>query len=81
MVKLVGDSVEGFGFGYGFAVAVDPAVRYGATAGEFYWNGGAGTMNWVDPQNQVVAVIMKHVRFDPGHDIATDIRKLLKDAR
>jgi CubicO group peptidase (beta-lactamase class C family) len=78
LVKLVGASMEGFGFGYGFTVAVDPPSDYEGQIGEFFWNGGGGTVNWMDPKSGIVAVILKHVRFDPSQEIAMKIRKILQ---
>jgi CubicO group peptidase (beta-lactamase class C family) len=50
---------RGYTFGLGFAVRLDDGVA--ATpgrAGEFMWAGAAGTYFWVDPKEQLVAVLM-----------------------
>src|SRR5256885_6203601 len=51
--------VKGFTFGLGFAVRQDDGLA--ATpgrAGEFMWAGAAGTYFWVDPKEQLVALLM-----------------------
>jgi CubicO group peptidase (beta-lactamase class C family) len=48
------------GFGIDFAVRVGPPASReetnGAT-GEFYWDGAASTLFWVDPVNEITAVL------------------------
>ena len=49
----------GYGFGLGFCVrkaqGLSPAI---GSVGEFFWGGVAGTYFWIDPQEQLVAVLM-----------------------
>ncbi|MCC5871648.1 MAG: beta-lactamase family protein [Gammaproteobacteria bacterium] len=48
------------GFGLGFAVIDDAAGwsgRVGAT-GEYWWAGAAGTLFWIDPEYDVIAILM-----------------------
>lgn len=58
-----GDVLPGFaqgtGFGLGFAVAED-TTRTGVVGseGEFYWGGAAGTIFWIDPVEELAAVVM-----------------------
>jgi CubicO group peptidase (beta-lactamase class C family) len=49
----------GYGFGLGFAVreAVGLAA-YPGSVGDFYWGGIFGTNFWVDPQEQLVGLLM-----------------------
>jgi CubicO group peptidase (beta-lactamase class C family) len=75
--KVTGGTMLNYGFGYGFAVAIEPDAAAGVAKGDYFWNGGGGTVNWVDPENRVVGVIMKHVRFDLDLKIAQDIRKAI----
>jgi len=47
------------GFGMDFAVRVDPPDKLGEKAGEvgeFFWDGAAYTLFWVDPKNRLTAV-------------------------
>jgi CubicO group peptidase (beta-lactamase class C family) len=49
----------GYTFGLGFAVRPsDGMVGAPGTAGDFYWGGYAGTYFWVDPKEQITAVMM-----------------------
>ena len=48
------------GFGIDFAVRVRPPANgeeNNGTVGEFFWDGAASTLFWVDPVNQVTAVL------------------------
>ena len=48
------------GFGIDFAVRVRPpatAAENNGTVGEFFWDGAASTLFWVDPANQLTAVL------------------------
>lgn len=61
---VVGDGVFGreaaIGFGLGFAVIDDAAGwsgHVGAT-GEYWWGGAAGTLFWIDPEYDVIAILM-----------------------
>jgi len=51
--------VKGFTFGLGFAVRQeDGLAAMPGRAGEFTWAGAAGTFFWVDPKEQLVALLM-----------------------
>ena len=48
------------GFGIDFAVRTDPpasADEMNGVLGEFFWDGAASTLFWVDPKNELVAVL------------------------
>ncbi len=51
--------VDGTGFGLGFAV-VEDTTRTGVVGseGEYYWGGAAGTIFWIDPVEELAAVVM-----------------------
>jgi CubicO group peptidase (beta-lactamase class C family) len=50
---------KGYTFGLGFAVRQgDGVAGVAGSAGEFMWAGYAGTYFWVDPREQVTAVLM-----------------------
>jgi len=50
---------RGYTFGLGFAVRLEDGVAaVPGRAGEFMWAGAAGTYFWVDPKEQLVAVLM-----------------------
>jgi CubicO group peptidase (beta-lactamase class C family) len=56
------------GFGIDFAVRIAPpkdATEASGAMGEFFWDGAASTLFWVDPQNDIAAVLFTQMRpFD-----------------
>jgi CubicO group peptidase (beta-lactamase class C family) len=49
----------GYGFGLGFCVRLAPGMSPApGSVGEFFWGGVTGTYFWIDPQEQIVAVLM-----------------------
>ena len=56
------DPMPGIAWGLGFALVTDP-VGQGVmgSVGEYYWGGGASTIFWVDPVEDVVVVSMTQV--------------------
>ncbi len=49
----------GYGFGLGFAVRTHPGRSpVPGSVGEYFWGGVHGTYFWIDPQEQLVAVLM-----------------------
>jgi CubicO group peptidase (beta-lactamase class C family) len=56
----------GYGFGLGFAVRRAEGLN-GApgSAGEYNWGGAGGTAFWVDPKEQLVAVLMTQAQPGP----------------
>jgi CubicO group peptidase (beta-lactamase class C family) len=56
----------GYGFGLGFAVRrADGLNGVAGSAGEYNWGGAGGTMFWVDPREQLVAVLMTQAQPGP----------------
>jgi CubicO group peptidase (beta-lactamase class C family) len=52
-------AATGYGFGLGVAVRrQDGIAAMAGSAGDFYWSGVYGTYFWVDPKEQVTAVLM-----------------------
>jgi CubicO group peptidase (beta-lactamase class C family) len=65
----------GYGFGLGFAVRLAPGIGgVPGSAGEFMWAGYAGTYFWVDPKEQITAVLMSQA----PSPIRAYYRKLVK---
>lgn len=56
------------GFGIDFAVRIAPpkdANESSGAVGEFFWDGAASTLFWVDPRNDIAAVLFTQMRpFD-----------------
>jgi CubicO group peptidase (beta-lactamase class C family) len=53
----------GFGLGFGVATA-GPKVGSGSK-GEFNWGGAAGTLFWIDPEEELTAVLMVQMMRNP----------------
>ena len=67
------------GFGIDFAVRVAPpadAKEASGAVGEFFWDGAANTLFWVDPKNNVAAVLFTQYR-PYGH---VPLHKAFRDA-
>jgi CubicO group peptidase (beta-lactamase class C family) len=56
---------RGYGFGLTFAVNRGPAQTGSIVSqGEYNWGGAAGTIFWIDPQEQMVGVLMIQTMLD-----------------
>src|SRR5690606_15290117 len=66
------------GFGIDFAVRIDPpmtAEENNGAVGEFFWDGAASTLFWVDPKNEITAVFfVQKLPFDG------ELHKIFRDA-
>ena len=50
---------DGYGFGLGFGVLTNPAKSGDAlSAGTFTWGGANGTLFWIDPQEDLIGILM-----------------------
>jgi CubicO group peptidase (beta-lactamase class C family) len=67
------------GFGIDFAVRIAPpkdAQEASGAVGEFFWDGSTSTMFWVDPKNDIAAVLFTQMKpFDKVH-----LHKAFRDA-
>jgi CubicO group peptidase (beta-lactamase class C family) len=62
----LGESSSGAGFGLGFAVVTDvPASQVIGSEGEYSWGGAAGTIFWVDPEEELLVVCMIQLMQSP----------------
>jgi CubicO group peptidase (beta-lactamase class C family) len=51
--------LPGYGFGLGFAVRLQPGMAHvPGSVGQYFWGGLAGTTFWVDPAEQLFAIMM-----------------------
>jgi CubicO group peptidase (beta-lactamase class C family) len=66
---------NGYGFGLGYCINIDP-VQTGAAGsrGDFGWGGMADTYCWVDPQQQMVAILMQQYLPSLHHAGRKDFR-------
>lgn len=65
------------GFGIDFAVRVAPPVdqaEASGAVGEFFWDGAANTLFWVDPKNDIAAVLFNFYRPFGKTEIQKDFR-------
>jgi CubicO group peptidase (beta-lactamase class C family) len=75
---------RGNGLGWGLAnvnVILDPAdVRYPSAAGEYTWNGSAGTIFWVNPEEDMVIVIMVQRQPSDPEGLRQQVKTLVHEA-
>jgi len=51
--------LPGYGFGLGFAVRMQPGISHvPGSVGQYFWGGLAGTTFWVDPAEQLFAIML-----------------------
>ncbi len=68
----------GMGFGLGYGVVVDRgAAATPLSLGAGYWGGAYCTLSWVDPEKELVAVIMTQVRPYTHLNIRQDFQALV----
>jgi CubicO group peptidase (beta-lactamase class C family) len=72
---------EGVGFGLGFAVVLDPGPAKTLTSrGEYYWGGAASTAFWVDPAEEVTALLFTQLLPSSTHPLRSQLRQLVYSA-
>ena len=59
-------SAPGTGFGLGFGILTDP-IEAGvmASKGSYFWGGAAGTIFWIDPEEELVGIAMMQLMGSP----------------
>ena len=71
-------SFEGIGFGLGFATVVDPLPsRTLMSRGEYFWGGAASTAFWVDPAEEVSALLFTQLLPSSTHPLRPQLRQLV----
>jgi CubicO group peptidase (beta-lactamase class C family) len=72
---------RGYGFGLGYAVTIDPADTAAAgSLGDFGWGGMADTYCWVDPQQQLIGILMQQYLPSLHHAGRQDFRNCVYQA-
>ncbi len=72
---------DGVGFGLGFAVMEDPRpAKTLSTPGEFFWGGLASTAFWVDPVEQVTALLFTQLMPSSTYPLRPQLRQLVYSA-
>ncbi len=72
---------DGVGFGLGFSVVVDPvANKVLSSLGEFAWGGAASTAFWVDPTEDITALLFTQLFPSSTHPLRPQLRQLVYQA-
>ncbi|MGC4894617.1 serine hydrolase domain-containing protein [Micromonospora sp. DT31] len=70
--------LDGIGFGLGFAVVLDPVPsRVPSSVGEYYWGGLASTAFWVDPVEEVTALLFTQLMPSSTYPLRGQLRQLV----
>lgn len=65
----------------GFAVALDPmAYNHTVNEGEYWWDGSAGTRFWIDPQENMITIIMAQVSPAGGNGFRERFKTMVYEA-
>lgn len=74
-------TMEGIGFGLGVAVTLDPVrAKILGSRGEFSWGGLASTTFWVDPQQDLTAILMTQLSPSSTYTLRRQLRVLTYQA-
>lgn len=68
-----------FAFGLGFGVAIDDPLMSLGSRGEYNWGGAAGTVFWIDPEEELTAVLMVQMMSSP-YPLRTQFKNLVYQA-
>jgi CubicO group peptidase (beta-lactamase class C family) len=72
---------DGIGFGLGFAVVENPIPsRVPSNVGEFYWGGLASTAFWVDPADDITALLFTQLVPSSTYPLRAQLRQLVYSA-
>jgi CubicO group peptidase (beta-lactamase class C family) len=75
--RFAESNYHGIGFGLGFSVMLDPArAQIVGSPGEFAWGGMASTAFFVDPQEDMAAVMMTQLTPSSTYPIRRELRVL-----
>ncbi|MCC5859693.1 MAG: beta-lactamase family protein [Ectothiorhodospiraceae bacterium] len=70
-------SFEGIGFGLGFSVTLDPVrAQILGSAGEYGWGGAASTAFWIDPQEEMIVILMTQLLPSSTYPLRRELRTL-----
>ena len=67
----------GMGFGLGFSVVLD-LPQYGVlgSVGSYEWHGAAGTLFWIDPQEELVGLLMDQIMPGDSYSVREQFKVL-----
>ena len=75
---IVPDMVDGYGFGLGYCINMG-ADKIGSI-GDFGWGGMADTYCWIDPEEDIVGILMQQFMPSLTHSGRLDFRKAVYSA-
>lgn len=68
----------GIGFGLGFAVTVDEAKsQITGPKGTYYWGGAASTIFWIDPTEDLIAILMTQLMPSAAYPLRRQFQQLV----
>jgi CubicO group peptidase (beta-lactamase class C family) len=74
-------TMEGIGFGLGFAVIDNPVPgKVPSTVGQYYWGGLASTAFWIDPVEQLTAMLFTQLVPSSRWPLRAQLRQLVYQA-
>ncbi|HEX7746869.1 MAG TPA: serine hydrolase domain-containing protein [Micromonosporaceae bacterium] len=74
-------TLDGIGFGLGFAVVEDPIPsRMPSSVGEYHWGGAASTAFWVDPVEEITAMLFTQLVPSSTYPLRPQLRQLVYSA-
>jgi len=72
---------EGTGFGLGFSVILDPAETQTVNSeGSHAWGGAASTLFWIDPQEDMVCILMTQLMPSRAYPLRPQMQQLVYGA-
>jgi CubicO group peptidase (beta-lactamase class C family) len=78
---VAGSDMHGYGFGLGFGVLQDVGTaQIAGSPDQFYWGGGASTLFWVDPVEEVIVVFMTQLMPSSTYPIKRELQVLVNAA-
>jgi CubicO group peptidase (beta-lactamase class C family) len=67
----------GIGYGLGVGVTLDPVAGLNAgTAGDYFWGGKASTFFWIDPAEQMIAILMTQLLPSTAYPLRNQFRTM-----
>lgn len=80
-LRLGPEEFKGYGFGLGFAVLMD-VVKSGVVGskGEFRWSGAASTHFWIDPEEELIGLLLTQFMPSGRYPIRTEFKVLTYQA-
>jgi CubicO group peptidase (beta-lactamase class C family) len=74
-------SYDGIGFGLGWAVVIDPVkAKFVTSPGEHHWGGAASTFFWLDPAEDLFAILFTQLMPSSTYPIRRELRQRVYQA-